>query len=104
EITAFARALRDKSVEPAIDPAWRKANEILDVCGTGGDRLNTFNISTTVALVCAAAGVPVAKHGNRAITSQAGSADGLQALGIAIDLSPEKAGAFLGEHHFIFLF
>src|SRR5687768_108770 len=81
EIAAFARCLRDKSVSPDIDASWRQTNPILDVCGTGGDRLHTFNISTTVALICAAAGVPVAKHGNRAVTSQAGSADVLEELG-----------------------
>ena len=54
EITAFARALRDKSIPPPIDPAWRDAREILDVVGTGGDRLGTFNISTAAALICAA--------------------------------------------------
>lgn len=103
EIAAFARALREKCTPLPLHPETR-ALEILDVCGTGGDRLNTFNISTTVALVAAAAGIFVAKHGNRAITSQAGSADVLEALGIAIDLSPEKAGVFLREHRFIFLF
>ena len=69
EIAAFARALRQRAIQPPLDSAWRNSHEILDVCGTGGDRLNTFNISTTVAIICAAAGVPVAKHGNRAITS-----------------------------------
>ena len=103
EITAFARALRARSVQPLLDPETR-AREILDVCGTGGDRLNTFNISTTVALVAAAAGVLVAKHGNRAITSQSGSADVLEALGIRIDLSPEEAVQSLREHHFAFFF
>jgi anthranilate phosphoribosyltransferase len=103
EIAAFARELRDKSVKPPLDPETRN-REILDVCGTGGDRLNTFNISTTVALVCAAAGVTVAKHGNRAITSQAGSADVLEALGIPIDLSPEQAAAALRDHQFAFFF
>src|SRR5258705_11187457 len=104
EITAFARALREKSVASEIDPAWRQANEILDVCGTGGERLNTFNISTTVALVCTAAGVPVAKHGNRAITSQAGSADVLEALGVPVDLGPEAAAESLQTHGFAFFF
>jgi len=103
EITAFASALRARSVKPLLDSETR-AGEILDVCGTGGDRLNTFNISTTVALIAAAAGVVVAKHGNRAITSQAGSADVLEALGIRIDLTPEEAVRSLREHHFAFFF
>jgi len=104
EIAAFARALRDKSIQPPLDPAWRETHEILDVCGTGGDRLNTFNISTTVAIICAAAGVPVAKHGNRAITSQAGSADVLEALGIKINQTPAEAARSLRERHFAFFF
>jgi anthranilate phosphoribosyltransferase len=103
EIAAFARLLRDKAVAPPLDAATR-AGEILDVCGTGGDRLGTFNISTTVAIVCAAAGIVVAKHGNRAITSQAGSADVLEALGVRIDLSPTEAAQSLRDHQFAFLF
>jgi anthranilate phosphoribosyltransferase len=104
EIAFFATALREKSIRPPLDDSWRATHEILDVCGTGGDRLNTFNISTTVALVCAAAGVHVAKHGNRAITSQAGSADVLEALGIRIDLPPLDAAASLRERSFAFFF
>ena len=103
EISAFARALREKSIKPPID-AETRAREILDVCGTGGDRLNTFNISTTVALICAAAGVAVAKHGNRAVTSKSGSADVLEALGIRVDLSPAEAARALREHNFAFFF
>lgn len=104
EITAFARCLGEKCVLAPIDPAWRNSREILDVCGTGGDHLGTFNISTTVAFICAAAGVPVAKHGNRAITSQAGSADVLEALGVRIDLPPNEAAQSLRERNFTFLF
>ncbi len=103
EITAFAIALRAHAIVPPLDAATR-AGEILDVCGTGGDRLNTFNISTTVALVCAAAGVAVAKHGNRAVTSKSGSADVLEALGIRVDLPPEGAAQSLREHGFAFFF
>jgi anthranilate phosphoribosyltransferase len=103
EIAAFARALRDKSIVPPLD-AETRSREILDVVGTGGDRLGTINISTTAAIICAAAGVTVAKHGNRAVTSQAGSADVLEALGIKIDLAPEEAARSLRERNFAFFF
>ncbi|MCX6902056.1 MAG: anthranilate phosphoribosyltransferase, partial [Verrucomicrobia bacterium] len=103
EIAAFARGLRDHSLSPPLDAATRSRG-ILDVVGTGGDRLNTFNISTTVALVAAAAGVTVAKHGNRAVTSKSGSADVLEALGIKTDLTPEQVAQWLREHRFAFLF
>ena len=103
ELAVFATELRNRATEVPLDEATR-AGEILDVCGTGGDGLNTFNISTTVALLCAAAGVTVAKHGNRAITSKSGSADVLEALGIPTNLSPTDAGAALSEHGFAFLF
>lgn len=103
EITAFVRELRGKSIQPPLD-GETGSREILDVCGTGGDRLNTFNISTTVALIAASAGIIVAKHGNRAITSQSGSADVLEALGIKIDLTPEQAAQHLRDHHFAFFF
>ena len=103
EIAAFARELRARAVVPPIDEVTR-AGTILDVCGTGGDHLGTFNISTTVALICAAAGIAVAKHGNRAITSQAGSADVLETLGVRIDLPPNEAARSLREQHFAFFF
>ncbi|TAL05846.1 MAG: anthranilate phosphoribosyltransferase [Verrucomicrobia bacterium] len=103
EIFLFAQELRALSITPPLDEQTR-AGEILDVCGTGGDHLGTFNISTTVALVCAAAGVKVAKHGNRAITSKSGSADVLEALGIRVDLSPAEAARSLAEHNFAFFF
>jgi len=103
EITAFARELREKSIPPPLDAATR-SREILDVVGTGGDRLSTFNISTTVAILCAAAGVTVAKHGNRAVTSSVGSADVVEELGIKVDLSPAGAARALREHGFAFFF
>lgn len=103
EIAGFARELRALSVVPPIDPATR-ALGLIDVCGTGGDHQNTFNISTTVALVIASAGIPVAKHGNRAITSRSGSADVLEALGIQVDLEPAEAARWLSEYHFAFFF
>jgi anthranilate phosphoribosyltransferase len=103
EIAAFAEELRGLSIRLPWD-ASEAAGEVLDVCGTGGDRLDTFNISTTVALVCAAAGVTVAKHGNRAVTSKSGSADVLEALGIPVDLAPDEAARSLREHRFVFLF
>lgn len=103
EIAVFARELRARSIRPFIDGALR-AREILDVVGTGGDRLGTFNISTAAALVAAAAGVLVAKHGNRASTSSTGSADVLEALGVPSDLGPEEAVRSLQEHGFAFFF
>lgn len=98
EITAAARVMREKSVKI-------KAPEgVVDTCGTGGDMAGTFNISTTSALVVAAAGIPVAKHGNRSVSSRCGSADVLEALGVKIDLPPEKVEKCLFETNFGFLF
>lgn len=103
EITLFARELRELAVLVELPPALRQ-QEILDVVGTGGDRAHTLNFSTMTALICAAAGVHVAKHGNRAATSRCGSADLLEALGIPVDLPPAEAVAALQEHHFAFFF
>ena len=103
EIAAFAHELRERAVVPPLDPALR-SRAILDVVGTGGDRLSTFNISTTVAIVCAAAGETVAKHGNRASTSPTGSADVMEALGIPFEHAPEDAARRLSEHGFAFFF
>ena len=103
EIAGFARALRERAIRPVINGPLR-AREILDVVGTGGDRLGTFNISTAAALVAASAGVLVAKHGNRASTSPTGSADVLDALGIPCDLGPEQAVLSLEQHGFAFFF
>jgi anthranilate phosphoribosyltransferase len=104
EIAAFAGALREKSIVPPIEDQWRESRVILDVVGTGGDHLSTFNISTTVAILCAAAGVTVAKHGNRAVTSSVGSADVIETLGIRVDLTPAEAAVSLREHQFAFFF
>jgi anthranilate phosphoribosyltransferase len=98
ELAGFATAMRERVLRvDAPDGA-------IDVVGTGGDRSGTFNISTAAAIVVAAAGVPVAKHGNRAITSASGSSDVLDALGIVIQQSPDEAAASLREDGFAFLF
>lgn len=102
EIHGFAAGMRARAV-PLEVPAEVRARGVLDVVGTGGDRLGTLNLSTAAALVAAAAGVPVAKHGNRAVTSRAGSADVLAALGVPIELPPVRAAQALQQHGFVFL-
>ncbi|MGB9791031.1 MAG: bifunctional anthranilate synthase component II/anthranilate phosphoribosyltransferase [Thermacetogeniaceae bacterium] len=99
EITGFARAMRARARR--IRPPF---NHIIDTCGTGGDQKSTFNISTTAAFVVAAAGLPVAKHGNRSVSSRCGSADVLEALGVKVDLPPEQAERCLEETGICFLF
>lgn len=100
EITGSARAMREAAtlVPTAV------TGDMLDTCGTGGDRSGTFNISTTVAFVAAGAGIPVAKHGNRAASSKSGSADVLAALGLNLDLEPEQVGRCIDEIGIGFLF
>lgn len=98
EITGAARIMREKAT------TIKAPDGVLDTCGTGGDMSHTFNISTTTAIVVAGAGIPVAKHGNRSVSSQSGSADVLAALGVKIDLSPEKVEKCLFETGFGFLF
>jgi anthranilate phosphoribosyltransferase len=98
ELAGFASAMRERVLRVEA-PAGT-----VDTCGTGGDARGTFNISTAAALVVAAAGVPVAKHGNRAITSACGSSDLLDALGVAVEQSPDQAAESLRAEDFAFLF
>ncbi len=99
EIVGFARAMRERAA--TVRP---RATGVVDTCGTGGDGLATFNISTTTAFVVAGAGVPIAKHGNRAVSSAAGSADVLETIGVRIDLSPENMARCIDEAGLGFLF
>jgi anthranilate phosphoribosyltransferase len=101
EITGSAMAMRANAERV---PTGYAAYELLDTCGTGGDRSGTFNISTTVAFVAAGAGIPVAKHGNRAATSKCGSADVLAELGVSMDLTPEQVGQCVDQVGIGFLF
>ncbi len=99
EIAGAAAAMRRRVL--AIP---HRLDDAVDTCGTGGDGKGTFNISTAAALVAAAAGAPIAKHGNRSVSSRSGSADVLAALGVAIDLPPEAAGQALETIGIAFLF
>jgi anthranilate phosphoribosyltransferase len=99
EVTGAARIMRQKATR--IDA---RSSVVVDTCGTGGDQSNTFNISTTTAFVVAAAGLTVAKHGNRAVSSGCGSADVLEALGVKIDAGPEIVEECLQEIGIGFLF
>jgi len=99
EIAGAAEALRSRVhyVEHSFDDA-------VDTCGTGGDGKGTFNISTAAALVASAAGIPIAKHGNRSVSSKSGSADVLEALGVTVAVAPETAARMLDEIGICFLF
>lgn len=90
ELEGAARAMHERAL--AIPT---HTTGLLDTCGTGGDQLHTFNISTAVAIVAAAAGIPVAKHGNRSVSSSSGSSDVLETLGVRLDLTPEQIGQCL---------
>lgn len=99
EIVGCASTLRAHAV--ALQPS---RPDLIDVCGTGGDGAETFNVSTCNALILAAAGLGVCKHGNRAVSSRCGSADVLEALGVAIDMQPDRAAAAIDACGFAFLF
>ncbi len=98
EITAAATVLRHKAL------SFQAPEGAIDTCGTGGDGKRTYNISTTVAIVLAACGVPVVKHGNRGVTSASGSSDILSALGVAVDITPEQSEAVLASTGLCFLY
>ncbi len=100
ECLGFARGMLAR----ARGPIRRRADPLVDTCGTGGDGTGSFNLSTAAALLLAALGIPVAKHGNRAVSSRAGSADLLEALGVPFPADPEAAERSLSELGFAFLF
>src|ERR1019366_2550844 len=102
ELAGFVETMRARATPVPL--TTEECDQLVDTCGTGGGGPLTFNISTGAALVAAAAGAKVAKHGNRAVTSLAGSADVLEALGVPINLGPELAAACLRETGFVFLF
>jgi len=99
EIAAAAQVMRDLSSKVLID-----VDTLVDTCGTGGDGSSTFNVSTASALVAASAGVKIAKHGNRSVSSKCGSADVLEALGVKLDLTPEQMSACVQQVGIGFMF
>ncbi len=99
EITGSARAMREKATRIRVNDPM-----VVDTCGTGGDGAATFNVSTTVAFVVAGAGLTVAKHGNRAVSSRSGSADVLKSLGVRVDLPPERVEECVNDIGIGFLF
>jgi anthranilate phosphoribosyltransferase len=109
EIVGFADAIRAAAIplnvhDSPVDVSGTGRDALVDTCGTGGDASGTFNISTATAFVVAGAGVRVAKHGNRSVTSKCGSADVMEALGVKIDLPPARMAACLEEVGIAFLF
>jgi len=99
EITAAAKVMRELSTRVTVD-----AKHLVDTCGTGGDASGSFNISTASAIVAAAAGAQVAKHGNRSVSSKSGSADVLEAAGVNLDIDPQQVGACIEEVGVGFMF
>ncbi|MCX7678222.1 MAG: anthranilate phosphoribosyltransferase [Spirochaetes bacterium] len=99
EIVGAAKSMRKAAIKLETG-----VNSHIDTCGTGGDNSHSFNVSSAAALVSAAAGIPVVKHGNRSVTSKSGSADFFEALGIPIALTGEQAYSYFKRHGFVFLF
>jgi anthranilate phosphoribosyltransferase len=102
EIAAAAAAMREHMIPLNVEQSLQE--ELIDNCGTGGDKSNSFNISTTVSIVLAACGCKVAKHGNRSITSNSGSADMLESLGVNLSLTVQKQIEMLKQTGFVFMF
>ena len=102
EIAAAATAMRDHLLPLNVDQSLQE--QLLDNCGTGGDKSNSFNISTTVSILLSACGSKVAKHGNRSITSNSGSADMLEELGVNLTLTIPKQLEMLKQTGFVFMF
>ncbi len=98
EIVGAVRSMRKFAAPFSVQ------KNVFDTCGTGGDNSHSFNISTATALILSAMGIPIAKHGNRSVSSKSGSADFLEALGVPIHLKGEKAERYFKEHDFVFLF
>lgn len=103
EIAGFVQLLIERAVDPMIDPA-ELSGPLIDVCGTGGDGLNFFNISTTIMFILAAGGAAVVKHGNRSVTSTCGSADVLEELRVPLQLPPEDMRECAKRHGLAFIF
>jgi anthranilate phosphoribosyltransferase len=103
EVAGFVEVIMERALDPAIDPA-KLPGPMLDVCGTGGDGLDFFNVSTTIMFMLAAGGAAVVKHGNRSVTSMSGSADVLEALRIPIHLTPENLKELVERHGLGFIF
>jgi len=100
EISAAATVMKKEAVSVPVEDK----SKLVDTCGTGGDKVNTFNVSTITAFVVAGAGAKVAKHGNRSVSSKCGSADIMEALGVNIEMTPEKAAQAIKEIGLAFLF
>jgi anthranilate phosphoribosyltransferase len=103
EIVGFVENLMERALDPGIDPA-KLPGPMIDVCGTGGDGLDFFNVSTTIMFVLAAGGAVVVKHGNRSVTSLCGSADVLEELGVRIQLPPDELRQMVEKHGLGFIF